>query len=268
LLFAIIGGTGGIYVTSLDLSSVASHQKLRVLGVVLATFSIVTLLGLAIGVSMRFFGQRDPSAESMTVKQSTVRDDLELSLLHARLIALGTTPEVCDAILKRAAEESAKLRIVVTSQQVREAFDNATHVVDILRSSKDPTIGVASTLHELDVFCLELQPWVSTAKDVPGIRFHRAIDSALSGVRSLMRDASSLQWLSSRQSTILALQEFVDKMESQGLPEWMAKDWEFKVDEFLKVRGPLSNGPTSGGGVYEPKHETHGFLLVPEPPRP
>ena len=111
LLFGLIGGAGGLYLTRAELDRPEVIFRLRVLGKALTLFIIFTLLGSAYGISLRterriwdFFspiGLGGKSSIDISIKDDPMKT-VQLAMLRARIRTLGVSPDEEQKIIAEA----------------------------------------------------------------------------------------------------------------------------------------------------------------------
>jgi hypothetical protein len=103
LLFALIGGGGGLYLGGIDLKAADAIQRLRLLGKALVAFTIMSLIGLTGGICLRLLRHSPHGSSFPSVEQGTTTDYLQLAMLRRRLQILGTSADEQNVILADAA---------------------------------------------------------------------------------------------------------------------------------------------------------------------
>lgn len=115
LLFGLVGGAGGLYLTRVDPGKPEVLIRLRILGKALALFIIFTLLGSVYGISLRtersmwsFLSPkivRRGSGDQATVStQDDPKRAIQMAMLRARIRALGVSSDEEREILQQAAK--------------------------------------------------------------------------------------------------------------------------------------------------------------------
>lgn len=119
LLFGLVGGAGGFYLSGADLSAPTTALRLRFLGVALTGFILTVLVGSAYGVLLRtglgvasFFPSTlfvsGPPRDLAPLGEKNAREAVQLVLMRARLQALGATEAEQRIILDRIVEDQAR----------------------------------------------------------------------------------------------------------------------------------------------------------------
>ena len=113
LLFGLVGGAGGLYLTRVDLERPEILFRLRIIGKALTLFIIFALMGSIYGISLRtersilsFFSPRIFQTETRyEIPVSTKGDPkkaIEIAMLRARIRAIGVSLAEEQYILQRA----------------------------------------------------------------------------------------------------------------------------------------------------------------------
>lgn len=116
LLFGLVGGAGGFYLSGADLSAPTTSLRLRFLGVALTGFILMVLVGSAYGVLLRtglgvasFFPSTlfvsGPSRDLPLLGEKKAHEAVQLVLMRARLQALGASEAEQRIILDRIVED-------------------------------------------------------------------------------------------------------------------------------------------------------------------
>jgi hypothetical protein len=132
LLFAVLGGTGGVYVATIDLSQPSSPGNIRVVGSVLLSFAAATILGLATGIVARYQTETRLNKTAPRTCES-VEGQLELGLLRSRLAGLHVPAEEQRAVLLKATKENDATRVPVDPSVIKDIHDTALRSADAIR---------------------------------------------------------------------------------------------------------------------------------------
>jgi len=113
LLFGLVGGAGGLYLTRVDLERPEIIARLRIIGKALTLFIIFALMGSIYGISLRtersilsFFSPRifqtETRYEIPVSTQGDPKKAIEIVMLRARIRSLGVSLDEERYILQRA----------------------------------------------------------------------------------------------------------------------------------------------------------------------
>jgi hypothetical protein len=103
LLFALVGGTSGIYVINADLSDTATAVRLRWLGRAIGVFGVACLIGSAAGISLRLHYEHPDGAGLLQLWHGGTQDGIELAALRKKLQMIGVSKDEQEKILESAA---------------------------------------------------------------------------------------------------------------------------------------------------------------------
>ena len=134
LLFALLGGGGGLYVARADLKVQETVFRIRLLGISLAAFTLACVIGGTYGASIRTGSSwRDffpfihkPESLSQSFKQIPPEDEVMILALRTRLQLVGAseseTKELLDKLVHRSIDRES-------GQQVKSLVDVANERV-------------------------------------------------------------------------------------------------------------------------------------------
>lgn len=168
LLFALIGGTSGIYIANADLTAPALAERLRLIGRALACFGIACVAGSAVGIVLRLHYEAPyRSNELASVWHGRTQEALQLAALRTKLRMLGVSPEEQTAILKAAGRALDDGASTIPAEHVKEIAAQARQLQAELQSIKQRTRAAKAQIPEdaealiteLDLFCHQTEPW-------------------------------------------------------------------------------------------------------------
>ena len=171
LLFALIGGTSGIYIANADLTSPALAERLRWLGRALTCFGIACLIGSAAGILLRLHYERPYRGNQLTTLwHGRAQESLQLAALRTKLRLLGVSPDEESAILAQAAGALNDATQQISSHHVREVAAQARQLQMELKALRDKTAPAKAPVPEdadaliaqLDLFCHQTEPWADS----------------------------------------------------------------------------------------------------------
>jgi hypothetical protein len=137
LLFALIGGTSGIYLASADQTSPAA-ERLRWLGPAFAYFGVACLIGSTAGILLRLHYERPYRGNELsTLWHGRVQESLQLASLRTKLRLLGVSPDDESAILGDALGALNDTTQQIPSQHVREVSAQARQLQTELKALRD-----------------------------------------------------------------------------------------------------------------------------------
>jgi hypothetical protein len=171
LLFALIGGTSGIYIANADLTSPALAERLRWLGRALASFGVACLIGSAGGILLRLHYERPYRGNELsTLWHGRAQESLQLAALRTKLRLLGVSPDEESAILAEAAGALNEATQQIPPQHVREVSAQARQLQAELKALRDKATAAKAQVPEdaealitqLDLFCHQTEPWADS----------------------------------------------------------------------------------------------------------
>ena len=171
MLFALIGGTSGVYLANADLTSAALADKLRWLGLALACFGVACLIGSAAGILLRLHYERPYRRNELnTLWHGRAQERLQLAALRTKLRLLGASPDEESAILAEAAGALNDAAQQIPSQHVREISAQARQLQTELKALRDKAAAAKAQVPEdaqalitqLDLFCHQTEPWADS----------------------------------------------------------------------------------------------------------
>lgn len=172
LLFALIGGTSGIYLATADLSAPVVVPRLQWLGRALGFFGMACLIGSATGIALRLHYERPAHAsELVTLWHGKAQDALQLAALRSKLDLLGLSPEERTHVLAAAAQAVDDASRPIDAERVHQIAAQARQLRAELKGLREKAVAaqahvpqsVDDLLTALDFFCHQTEPWVSTA---------------------------------------------------------------------------------------------------------
>jgi hypothetical protein len=171
LLFALIGGTSGIYIATADLTSPALAERLRWLGRALACFGVACLIGSAGGILLRLHYERPYRGNELSMLwHGRAQESLQLAALRNKLRLLGVSRDEESAILAEAARALNDATQQISSQHVREVSAQARQLQTELKALRDETAAAKAPvpadadalITQLDLFCRQTAPWADS----------------------------------------------------------------------------------------------------------
>jgi hypothetical protein len=171
LLFALVGGAGGLYLATADLTSPHIGWRVRALGLALAAFGAALLIGSSVGIGIRLhFAETVRNDELVKSWRGTTQDALQLAALRKKLEILGLGLEGQRQVLKVASAELEDATRPIAGARLQELLSLEHLLSDQLKEA----IGKSSTLHlavpedvpglqkELDSFSHHATPWLTS----------------------------------------------------------------------------------------------------------
>jgi hypothetical protein len=251
LLFAIVGGTSGVYLATADLSAHATLARLQWLGRAFGVFGLGCLLGSAIGISLRL-GFAHPASENelTTLWHGTTQDALQLAALRWKLQALGASPREQDLFLRTASEAMHDAVVPIPGEHVRDVASAALNLSNELRSivqkatqARQPVPQDANkVIAALDLFYHQTEPWSKSA--MPRSLYKNAVESVwywMSHV-AMPQDPALATWARQVGFQTDRLDELYQKLRAEfELRDDL--DWEMggatseRLDKFLQLIG-------------------------------
>lgn len=137
LLFAVIGGVGGFYLTTVHVGNYWQVRKLGLLGLCFISFSLSVLAGTFWGASIRT-GQdwrvlagleTAPATPPLIPEEATTSETLALALLNARSKSLGLAVGERQALVRKAHSELQEKRFGLSDVQI-DAISGAVRNVE------------------------------------------------------------------------------------------------------------------------------------------
>jgi hypothetical protein len=137
LLFALIAGTGGVYLVTADLTAPETSWRLKWLGRSLASFGASFLLCAIIGAIARIeFHDVGSKAKISDLGFMTVQDGLQLAALRAKLEILNSSIADQRVILSLAAQELKNERSPIEAARVRDLEEQSREALDVLAAAR------------------------------------------------------------------------------------------------------------------------------------
>jgi hypothetical protein len=133
LLFALVGGTGGLYLANAPLDSAIAIQRIGVIGKGLCVLSIACLLGALSGIGVRVGINLSPSTLT-TLGSSEPAQALEVLALRSRLKILEASETDETNILKHAAADFSDFNIPLPLNRLNDILQKADDLIKIMDS--------------------------------------------------------------------------------------------------------------------------------------
>jgi len=170
LLFALIGGTSGVYIANADLSSPAFSARMRWLGRSLGAFGLACLLGSSAGISLRLHYEHPRREELITLWHGKAQAAIQLAALRTKLELLGVSSEERERVLAAAAAALDEAERPVDGRHVRELAGQARQLEAELKALRHKAGASHSHIPEdadslitqLDFFCHQTEPWADS----------------------------------------------------------------------------------------------------------
>lgn len=170
LLFALIGGTSGIYIANADLTAPAFAERLRWLGRALACFGLACLIGSTAGILLRLHYERPYRGNELSALwHGRVQDGLQLAALRTKLRMLGVSSDEEASVLAAAARALDEEAQPIPAQHVREVTAQARQLQTELKALRDKAApgghipeDADALVTQLDLFCHQTEPWVDS----------------------------------------------------------------------------------------------------------
>jgi hypothetical protein len=177
LLFALIGGAGGLYLAGVDLKAPETGNRLQLLGWALIAFTLLCLLGVTVGAALRLGIHAEHAVPLPSVGRGTATDLLQLAMLRRRLELLGVNDAEQTRILADAAVRIDDSLQPIPSSQLQILIDKANGLrgdlgTALARSEAQKAEvpeDVKSAYAAVVAFARALQPWTDTSRSARGM---------------------------------------------------------------------------------------------------
>jgi hypothetical protein len=249
LLFALIGGTGGVYLVTADLDVPGASWRLKWLGRSLASFGASFLLCAMIGAIVRIeYDRAGNKAEISSLGFTTVQDGLQLAALRAKLDILNSSAADQRAILNLAAQELKDQRSPIDAKRVRDLTEQAQKVLVALAAARKVSAPANTDVEEdlkalensLESFTHSAVAWqdVGMPYDIYTV-YHNSLYFRLSQFES-QNKPDNLAWVQvsklDRASLDVLLQNIHADFLKFDLLDWrLGKPMSNSLDDFLKI---------------------------------
>jgi hypothetical protein len=247
LLFALIGGTSGIYLAGADLSSPEVAARLRWLGRALALFGLSCLVGSASGIALRLQYARPTHHELITLWRGNTQEAIQLAALRTKLQLLGVAPDEQSAVLAAAAKALDDERRPIPSEHVREVTAEASQLQGELKALRDKAAASGGHIPEdaealvtqLDLFHHQTEPWVDSG--MPRDLYKNSVETVwfhMSHI-AMPHDAATAAWIHQTGFDTKNLYKFFAALDAE-FEQRDDLDWEMggatadKLDKFLE----------------------------------
>jgi hypothetical protein len=133
LLFALIGGAGGLYLATAPLDSEIGLMRLRLIGKGLSGLSVACLLGVLFGISVRVLTTLSPLKQTVLGLKDPA-EALEVLALRSRLRLLGASETDEAAILRRATDASSEVNLPVPTSRLNDILQKTNELATAMSS--------------------------------------------------------------------------------------------------------------------------------------
>jgi hypothetical protein len=273
VLFALLGGASGLYVSRIDLASAQGVSMLDLFGKSLLTFSLACMLGAMYGTALRtgagirgFVPSLDDSRVAELPKaRRTASDDLELLVFRNQLHLLGASEAEQGRIMAKAAQELDRTLGVIGAGLLRKVPELAA-----LTRRAIPDRLVADSAFEVE------QSEIATMFELPGmleldsqtftkwaLRLEAAeavsrrllltdINKSLKYYDTVLRDRDSMKWLSKQKKAGREIRRAIRDLRDQlslareqfGMSDWSgSSDLVKAAVEVIKLRRATDGVP-------------------------
>ena len=184
LLFAVVGGTSGVYLANADLGNPLAVTRFRWLGRSLGLFGLGCLIGSAVGISFRL-GYSHPAAEDelATIWHGKTNDALQLAVLRSKLQILGMSAKEQELVLRAAAADINDAMRPIPAERVGQVSTQAHELsgeLSALRlnaAKSQPAVpeDADKLISALELFFHQTQPWSQSG--MPRDLYKNAVES-------------------------------------------------------------------------------------------
>ncbi len=184
LLFAVVGGTSGVYIANADLSNPVTVTRFRWLGRSLGVFGLGCLIGSAVGITLRLGYSREPGEDQLaTIWHGKTDDALQLAALRSKLQLLGVSAKERELVLRAAAADINDAGRPIPAERVRQVSAEARELFEQLsalrasaaKSSPAVPEDADTLISALELFYHQTQPWSQSA--MPRDLYKNAVES-------------------------------------------------------------------------------------------
>lgn len=254
LLFALIAGTGGVYLATADLQQASVGWKLRWLGTAFGLFGLTCLAGAGAGIVARLAVEHGSRPDDLvTIWHGTTQDELQLAALRAKLQLLGVARAEQSLILGIAAQELNNASQPIPNSKMKEYLAKDAALLRTLRDFKTQSLqknipvpeDVTALIEGLEEFQNRAGPWaaVGMPRDLYAISldslFFRLSQLALPG------KAENIAWMNSIKFDRTTLDAMFQPIHADFLKRDLL-DWRLgqrmsdQLDKFLPLIGKTS----------------------------
>ncbi|WP_316364665.1 hypothetical protein [Candidatus Thiodiazotropha sp. CDECU1] len=239
LLFALIGGSGGVYLTRVDYSDVSTPDKIRAAGISILAFAICVGLGGTAGVMLRLHYDEALREVDGTLTSASTVEFFELQLLSARLSSAGVGPAESTLALKHAQAQFSAWHTPVPEEELDWYLER----VEALLKQLKPKLAHAQAqnislpeevpryLDRLQTFSDKLSVW-KRLPDLGGmtrVRLTAAQSSIFRAVTEFaFSDSDERTWATQHLTSVDPLIELFERIDEDLLalkpPQWYAGD--------------------------------------------
>lgn len=285
LLFGLIGGAGGLYLTRAELDRPEVMFRLRILGKALTLFIILTLVGSVYGISLRtersirdFFspiGLGRKSSLGISIKGDPMKT-VQLAMLRARIRTLGVSLDEEQQIIEGAVEliEASDFAMTDTASSLNrlEMLAMTAHEVltktilehpcqsgsDLLNRSCRGAEGINDYLRAYAEDCHHCATKIKNGEKIPITFVKNQLDGAQAILKKLLHDGGGaalwlLQYDDPRQRILELQWALIDEREKLGSQEWLeGGSLTEELDRFLTIfygSGAVKAGESPPGEI-------------------
>ena len=248
LLFGLVGGAGGLYLTRVDLYDRKTLLRLSLLGKSLSLFIVFAVIGSVYGISLRTqrsiwsflsFDILMPKSEAelpLSVQEDP-RKTLQLVLLRARIRALGATVEEEKHILQQSARlaeaknyaSDANASLIRLANLAKKSIDVMGKDYLASKAEGSPPEGISHLRVYLRAYAADFQEWadrLANGDKIPLAFVLQRIDGLRETIEKLLYGyKGAFGWLSkhdlSRQQIWELQWTLINEKQSLGTFEWL-----------------------------------------------
>ncbi len=250
LLFALIGGTGGLYLATADFNSQFVPMRLLALGKALLLFSALLAAGSITGIMLRVSYKAPPRPVDFAIESESSSDFIELLLLKQKLSFLGATVTEQETALRKASQDIKEWNAPVPAQKLQYLVDRLEAglgqcdkvVTNAIAKGETPPGELPRMISSLRDFRLDVSLSLvptNSNKGMPKERYLASVTRVLYAVARLSRgNGDEYRWLLAHGFDPNSIAEMYEVLDSdinlrEG-PDWKSGHVLAKqIDEFL-----------------------------------
>jgi hypothetical protein len=184
LLFAVVGGTSGVYLANADLSNPVAVTRFRWLGRSLGVFGLGCLIGSAVGIPLRLgYSHQSGEDQLAMIWHGKTEDALQLAALRSKLQLLGVSPKEQEVVLRAAVADINDAARPIPAERVRQVSTQARALFEQLsalrasaaKSSPAVPEDANKLISALELFYHQTQPWSHSG--MPRDLYKNAVES-------------------------------------------------------------------------------------------
>jgi hypothetical protein len=277
LLFAIVGGTSGVYLANADLGNRLAVTRFRWLGRSLGLFGLGCLIGSAVGISFRL-GYSHPAAddELAIIWHGKTSDALQLAALRSKLQILGMSVKEQELVLRAAAADINDALRSIPAERVRQVSAQAQELwgeLSALRlnaAKSQPAVpeDAEKLISALELFFRQTQPWSQSG--MPRDLYKNAVESVWFWLShaAMPRNPEMAAWEQQAGFHTAKLDALFQSLRGEFLLRDVL-DWELggatseRLDKFLQMAGKATK-PSRSPDDFMPAIDDR----KPEPTKP